>query len=80
MTEDSPPSRLAADVEYSGRAGGHDYLVRARHRLLETTFTVVIDDVEHDPKAEEKAESARDLEKSGGAASAENSGFVENAE
>lgn len=46
------PHRFAADVEYSGSTGRHDYLVRVRHRLLDTTFTVVIDGIEHDPKAE----------------------------
>lgn len=56
-----PATRFAADVEYSGRAGEHDYLVRARHRLADTSFTVVIDGIEHDPKAEEKAR--RDREK-----------------
>ena len=54
-----PATRFAADVEYSGRAGEHDYLVRVRHRLLDTSFTVVIDGIEHDPKAEEKARKAR---------------------
>src|SRR5699024_4640326 len=39
--------------------------VRARHRLLDTTFTVVIDGVEHDPKAEEKARKAREKEEAG---------------
>lgn len=48
-------TRFASDVEYRGRAGGHDYLVRVRHRLLDTSFTVVIDGIEHDPAAEEKA-------------------------
>src|SRR5699024_1077335 len=43
----------------------HDYVVRARHRLLDTTFTVVIDGVEHDPKAEEKARKAREKEEAG---------------
>lgn len=52
---DQKPTRFAADVEYRGRAGGHDYLVRVRHRLLDTSATVIIDGVEHDPKAEEKA-------------------------
>ena len=55
-----PATRFAADVEYSGRAGDHDYLVRVRHRLLDTSFTVVIDGVEHDPKAEEKARKDRE--------------------
>lgn len=55
-----PATRFAADVEYSGRAGEHDYLVRVRHRLLDTSFTVVIDGIEHDPKAEEKARKARE--------------------
>ncbi|MEJ6541624.1 hypothetical protein AB0I24_03275 [Brachybacterium paraconglomeratum] len=55
-----PATRFAADVEYSGRAGEHDYLVRVRHRLLDTSFTVVLDGVEHDPKAEEKARKARE--------------------
>lgn len=55
-----PATRFAADVEYSGRAGEHDYLVRARHRLLDTSFTVVIDGIEHDPKAEEKARKDRE--------------------
>ena len=31
-----------------------------RHRLLDTSFTVVIDGVEHDPNAEEKARKARE--------------------
>lgn len=57
---DQPVTRFAADVEYSGRAGEHDYLVRVRHRLLDTSFTVVIDGIEHDPKAEEKARKARE--------------------
>lgn len=52
------PTRFAADVEYRGRAGGHDYLIRVRHRLIDSSFTVVIDGVEHDPKAEEKAYKA----------------------
>lgn len=55
-----PATRFAADVEYSGRAGEHDYLVRVRHRLLDTSFTVVIDGTEHDPKAEEKARKDRE--------------------
>lgn len=49
------PTRFAADVEYRGRAQGHDYLVRVRHRFLDSSFTVLLDGVEHDPKAEEKA-------------------------
>lgn len=55
-----PATRFAADVEYSGRAGEHDYLVRVRHRLADTSFTVVIDGIEHDPKAEEKARKDRE--------------------
>ncbi|WP_114854159.1 hypothetical protein [Brachybacterium sp. YJGR34] len=47
------PTRFAADVVYRGRAEDHDYLVRVRHRLLDTSFTVVLDGVEHDPKGEE---------------------------
>ncbi|GAA4518520.1 hypothetical protein GCM10023160_00710 [Brachybacterium paraconglomeratum] len=50
-------SRFAADIEYTGSTGRHDYLVRVRHRLLDTTFTVAIDGIEHDPKAEMKARS-----------------------
>ncbi|WP_234695678.1 MULTISPECIES: hypothetical protein [Brachybacterium] len=57
---EQPATRFAADVEYSGRAGEHDYLVRVRHRLLDTSFTVVLDGIEHDPKAEEKARKARE--------------------
>ena len=57
---EQPATRFAADVEYSGRAGDHDYLVRVRHRLLDTSFTAVIDGVEHDPKAEEKARKDRE--------------------
>ena len=57
---EQPATRFAADVEYSGRAGEHDYLVRVRHRLLDTSFSVVIDGVEHDPKAEEKERKARE--------------------
>ncbi|MGO2820386.1 MAG: hypothetical protein ACTIA5_06280 [Brachybacterium tyrofermentans] len=52
------PTWFASDVEYRGRADGHDYLVRVRHRLLDSSFTVVIDGVEHDPAAEEKARKA----------------------
>ena len=52
---DQEPTRFAADVEYRGRAQGHDYLVRVRHRFLDSSFTVILDGVEHDPKAEEKA-------------------------
>src|SRR5690625_5196608 len=52
------PTRVAADVSYRGRVGEHDYLVRVRHRLLDTSFTVEIDGVAHDPKAEEKARQA----------------------
>lgn len=57
---EQPATRFAADVEYSGRAGERDYLVRVRHRLLDTFFTVVIDGIEHDPKVEEKARKARE--------------------
>src|SRR5699024_12353754 len=52
------PTRVAADVSYRGRVGEHDYLVRVRHRLLDTSFTVEIDGVAHDPKAEAKAGQA----------------------
>ena len=52
---EQPATRFAADVEYRGRAGELDYVVRVRHRLLDTTFTVAVDGIEHDPKAEEKA-------------------------
>lgn len=65
------PTRFAADVEYRGRAEGHDYLVRVRHRFLDTTFTVVIDGIEHDPKAEEKARKKAEREKGDEDASAE---------
>ena len=51
------PSRFAADVEYTGRAGEHDYVVRVRHRLLDTSFVVLLDGVEHDPVAEAKRET-----------------------
>lgn len=57
---DQAPTRFAADVAYRGRAGKHDYLVQVRHRLLDTSFTVVIDGVAHDPKAEIKAEKKAD--------------------
>lgn len=57
---DRAPTRFAADVAYRGRAGKHDYLVQVRHRLLDTSFTVVIDGVAHDPKAEIKAEKKAD--------------------
>lgn len=56
---EQPATRFAADVEYRGRADGHHYVVRVRHRLLDSTFTVAIDGIEHDPKAEEKARKAR---------------------
>src|SRR5699024_9005373 len=55
MPQHRPDSRFAADVDYTGHTGHHDYVVRARHRLLDTTFPVVIDGVEHDPKAEPTA-------------------------
>lgn len=58
------PTRVAADVAYRGRVGEHDYLVQVRHRLLDTSFTVEIDGVAHDPKAEEKARTKS--EKAGG--------------
>lgn len=54
------PTRFGADVAYRGRAGSHDYLLRVRHRLLDTSFTLVLDGVEHDPVAEEKAHKAAD--------------------
>ncbi|GAA1489339.1 hypothetical protein [Brachybacterium sacelli] len=57
---DRRSTRFAADVEYRGRARGHDYLVRVRHRFLDSSFTVLLDGVEHDPKAEEKAHRARE--------------------
>ena len=57
------PTRFAADVEYRGTSHGHDYVVRVKHRLLDTSATVVIDGVEHDPKAEEK--SRKKTEKGG---------------
>ncbi|MFC7375030.1 MULTISPECIES: hypothetical protein [unclassified Brachybacterium] len=59
------PTRFAADVDYSGRADGHDYLVRVRHCFLGTSFTVTIDGVEHDPKAEQKAASEGDPQDDG---------------
>src|SRR5699024_10604371 len=65
MPQHRPDSRFAADVDYTGHTGHHDYVVRARHRLLDTTFTVVIDGVEHDPKAEETARKAREKEEAG---------------
>lgn len=73
------PTRFGADVEYRGRADSHDYLARVRHRLLDTSFTVVIDGVEHDPVAEEKARKAatkseRTAEESTEGDSAEESG------
>src|SRR5699024_8834691 len=75
MPQHRPDSRFVADVDYSGRAGHHDYVVHARHRLLDTTFTVVIDGVEHDPKAEEKAWKAREKEEAAqGAAQDDGSG------
>ncbi|MGY5766433.1 hypothetical protein ACXET9_14680 [Brachybacterium sp. DNPG3] len=52
---EAPSTRFGADVEYAGRAHGHDYVVRVRHRLLDTTVTLVVDGVEHDPKTEAKA-------------------------
>lgn len=51
---DETPTRFGADVEYRGHAAGHDYVVRVRHRFLDTSFALVIDGVEHDPKAEEE--------------------------
>lgn len=53
-----PAGRFGADVEYRGRADGHDFVVQVRHRLLDTSFTVEIDGVLHDPVAEQKAEMA----------------------
>lgn len=49
------PNRFGADVEYRGRAQGHEYVARVRHRLLDTSLLLEIDGVEHDPAAEEKA-------------------------
>lgn len=49
------PNRFGADVEYRGRAQGHEYVARVRHRLLDTSMLLEIDGVEHDPAAEEKA-------------------------
>ena len=51
-----PAGRFGADVEYRGRADGYDYVVQVRHHLLDTSFTVEIDGVPHDPVAEQKAE------------------------
>lgn len=59
------PTRVAADVAYRGRVGEHDYLVRVRHRLLDTSFTVEIDGIVHDPKAEQKARATQSA-KTGG--------------
>lgn len=60
-------TRFAADVEYRGRVGAHDYLVRARHRFLDTSCTVEIDGVAHDPKAEEKARTKKTAKAEGDA-------------
>ncbi|UVY85023.1 hypothetical protein NLU66_05330 [Brachybacterium sp. NBEC-018] len=49
------PNRFGADVEYRGRAQGHEYVARVRHRLLDTSLLLEIDGVPHDPAAEEKA-------------------------
>lgn len=57
------PTRFGADVEYRGTARDHQYVVRVRHRLLDTTATVIIDGVEHDPKAEEKALKAAEKDR-----------------
>lgn len=76
---DRAPSRFGADVEYRGVAGRHEYLVRVRHRFLDTTFTLVIDGVEHDPKAESKAleERAADDDGPADAAAADDDGPAE---
>lgn len=47
---DRDPDRLGADVAYRGRAEGHDYVVRVRHRFLDTSCTVEVDGVEHRPR------------------------------
>lgn len=49
------PKRFGADVEYRGRAQGHEYVARVRHRLLDTSLLLEIDGVPYDPAAEEKA-------------------------
>lgn len=72
------PTRFGADVEYRGGVGSHDYLLRVRHRLLDTSFTVVVDGVEHDPVAEEKAHKAAGEE--GEAASVESEGALAQAD
>lgn len=72
---DLPSSRFGADVEYRGRAHGHDYVVRVRHRLLDTTFTVSIDGVEHDPKAEAKKAEAKKAEAKKAGDGADDLGF-----
>ena len=65
---ESPPSApradpFAADVEYRGSAGP-DYVVRVRHRFLDTSFTVVIDGV-GTTEAEEKARKKEEGEGEG---------------
>ena len=65
------PTHVAADVVYRGRVGEHEYLVQVRHRLLDTSFTVEIDGVAHDPKAEEKARTRSKIAGGPGTAPAE---------
>ena len=74
------PSRFAADVEYTGRAGEHDYIVRVRHRLLDTTFTLEIDGIEHDPKAEQKAQKAREKDREAADDPADDNGAEDSAD
>lgn len=39
---------------YRGTVGGHTYVVRARHGVMDTWATVIIDGVFHDPRRESK--------------------------
>lgn len=45
-----PVTRYGADVTYRGRVAHRDYVVAVRHRLFDTSFTLSIDGVWHDPK------------------------------
>lgn len=49
------PGRFGADVRYTGRVRGHDYVVEVRHRLLDTSAVLTIDGVRHDPRTEKEA-------------------------
>jgi hypothetical protein len=56
--------RTGADVRYEGSREGHEYVVEVRHRFVDTSVSILIDGVRHDPAAEKelaKRERAEDV-------------------